>query len=130
MTRSRPRWSRAPCVSARCPPPRTKGLPYNVVFQLDPSQLTPKQDADSKRIYSIELDLGAFDSYSQLTASRNQTLEITLTPAQYASFIRKPFKFTLPIDLPHGKLNLRAGIFDTVANKAGTVELPITVEKR
>jgi hypothetical protein len=38
-------------------------------------------------------------------------------------------KFSLSIGLPRGQLKLRAGVFDTAANKAGTLEIPLTVPK-
>jgi VWFA-related protein len=109
--------------------PHTKGSPYDVVFQLDPTQLAYIDAPDGKRTCSLEFDLGAYDAYSQLVTARSQTMKITVTPAQYEVFTRKPFNFTLPIDLPHGQLNLRAGVFDTSANKAGTLEVPFNVAK-
>jgi hypothetical protein len=85
---------------------------------------------DGVRTASIELDLGAFDSFSQLVTARSQTFKLTVTPAQYAVFYRKPINLSLAIDLPHGQVTLNAGLFDTVANKAGTLEIPITVPKK
>jgi VWFA-related protein len=117
-------------VASEHPTPHTKGSPYNVLFQLDPTQLAYTEAPDGNRTCSLEFDLGAYDAYSQLVTARSQTLKITVTPAQYAVFTHKPFHFTLPIDLPHGQLNLRAGVFDTSANKAGTLEVPLIVPKR
>jgi len=48
---------------------------------------------------------------------------------QYAVFYRKPINLSLAIDLPHGQVALRAGVFDTAANKAGTLEIPLNVPK-
>jgi VWFA-related protein len=110
--------------------PHTKGSPYDVVFQLDPTQLAYTEAPDFNRTCSLEFDLGAYDSFSQLVAVRSQTLKITVTPAQYIAFTHKPFIFTLPIDLPHGQLTLRAAVFDTSANKAGTLEIPLTIPKK
>ena len=38
-------------------------------------------------------------------------------------------QLSLPIDLPPGKLTLRAGVFDTTGNKAGTLDTPFTIPK-
>ena len=110
-------------------PPRTKAAPYNALFTFDPTQIALAETPDGIRTASIELDLGAFDFYGTLVAARSQTFKITVTPAQYNSFFRTPLKFSLPIDLPHGQLTLRAGVFDTSASKAGTLEIPLTVPR-
>jgi VWFA-related protein len=110
-------------------PPHTKEAPYDTVFTLDPKQLTLIESPDGTRTASIELDLGAYDSYGKLVATRSQTFKISVTPEQYTGFYRKPINLSLAIDLPHGQLALRAGVFDTAANKAGTLEIPVTVAK-
>jgi hypothetical protein len=110
-------------------PAHTKGTPYTAPFTFDPTQIALTQNPDGTRTASIELDLGAFDAYGKLAASRSQTFKLNVTPAQYAVFYRKPINLSLAIDLPHGQLNLRAGVFDTAANKAGTLEIPLNVPK-
>jgi VWFA-related protein len=119
--------SASPIPSAAIP--HTKGTPYNVIYIIDPKRIALPQTPDGVRTASIELDLGAYDLYGQRVATRSQTFKITITPAQYNGFFRTPLKFSLPIDLPRGQLKLRAGLFDTVANKAGTLEIPLKVEK-
>jgi VWFA-related protein len=110
-------------------PPQTKGAPYDTVFTLDPKQLTLIESPDGTRTTSIEIDLGAYDFYGTLVAARSQTFKISVTPEQFNGFFQTPLKLSLPIDLPRGQLALRAGVFDTAANKAGTLEIPVTVAK-
>jgi VWFA-related protein len=109
--------------------PHAKSASYDTTFTFDPTQIALTETPDGTRTASIELDLGAFDFYGKLVATRSQTFKITVTPAQYSGFFRTPLKFSLPIDLPRGQLKLRAGVFDTAANKAGTLEIPLTVPK-
>jgi len=111
-------------------PPHTKGAPYETTFIFDPKQIALTESPDGVRTAAIEIDLGAFDSFGQLVASRSQTFKISVTAAQYNGFYRSPLNFSLPIDLPRGQLKLRAGVFDTAANKAGTLEIPLTVGKK
>lgn len=110
-------------------PPHAKGVPYDALFTFDPTQIALTETPDGTRTANIELDLGVFDFYGQRVATRSQTFKITVTPAQYNGFFRTPLKFSLPIDLPRGQLKLRAGVFDTAANKAGTLEIPVVVPK-
>jgi hypothetical protein len=42
----------------------------------------------------------------------------------------KPFHFTLPVPLPSGQQTLRAGVFDTVSGKAGSLQVPLIIPKR
>lgn len=118
-----------PAASTPAAPHKKGTAAYNTLFTLDPTQLTLTETPDGTRTASIELDLGAFDSFSQLVTARSQTFKLTVTPAQYAVFYRKPINLSLAIDLPRGQLTLRAGIFDTSAGKAGTLEIPLTVPK-
>jgi VWFA-related protein len=110
--------------------PHTKGTPYDALFLFDPKQVALTLNPDGTRTASIEVDLGAYDSFGQLVSARSQAFKLTVTPAQYSGFLRGPLQFPLAIDLPHGQLNLRAGLFDTVANKSGTLEIPLTVPKK
>jgi VWFA-related protein len=119
-----------PATPASTPiPPHTRGVPYSTLFTFDPAQISLTESPDGTRTANIELDLGAFDFYGKLVTARSQIFRLTTTPAQYANFYRKPIQFSLAIDLPPGKFKLRAGVFDTVANKSGTLEIPVTVGK-
>lgn len=122
--------SLARLVSSNPPQPHTKGAPYATTFTIDPTQLSLLQQPNGTRTVSIEIDLGAFDFYGKLVTSRSQTFDITVKPNQLANFYRRPIAFPLAIDLPPGQLTLRAGIFDTIASKAGTLQTPITVPKK
>src|ERR1035441_9669646 len=88
-------------------PARTKDAPYDTFFTVDPKQLTLIESPDGTRTASIELDLGAYDFYGKLVATRSQTFKISVTPEQYTGFYRKPINLSLAIDLPHGQLTLR-----------------------
>jgi hypothetical protein len=107
-----------------------KGAPYDVIFRFDPTQIGFSEGPDGKRTASLEFDLGAYDLYSNLIVARSQTIKLVLTPPEYDEFMKTPFRFYLPIPLPSGQLKLHAGLFDTVANTSGTVELPLAVPKK
>jgi hypothetical protein len=106
-----------------------KGAPYDVVFRFDPTQMGFSEGPGGTRTANLEFDLGAYDLYSNLVVARSQTIKITLTPSEYDEFMKTPFRFYLPIPLPSGQLELHAGLFDTVANTSGTIELPVSVTK-
>jgi VWFA-related protein len=105
-------------------------VPYSIIYNLDQSQIDFAVTPDGVRRTSLEFDLAAYDPYGKLLTVRSQTLTLTLSSGQYEEFVLRPFKFVLPIDLPPGQLTLRAGVFDTAASKAGTLEVPLTIPKK
>jgi hypothetical protein len=122
----------AKLIHAKNSPPNpkaSKSAPYDVVFRFDPTQIAFAEHPGGSRTANVEFNLGAYDLYSNLIVARSQVITITLNPAEYNEFMRTPFRFYLPIPLPPGQLTLRAGLFDTVANKSGTLEIPLPVAK-
>jgi VWFA-related protein len=102
---------------------------YNILFKLDQSQIDFAATEDGLRNASLEFDLAAYDSTGKAVAVRSQTLKLPLSIEEYREFVQKSFEFFLPIDLPPGELSLRAGVFDIVSNRAGTLEIPLSVPK-
>lgn len=105
-------------------------ITYNLLYMLDQSQIDFAATPDGLRNASLEFDLAAYDSYGKLITVRSQTLKLPLTFEEYQEFIQTPFKFFLPIDLPPGEITLRAGVFDGISNKSGTLEIPLTVPRK
>jgi VWFA-related protein len=114
---------RALAVSGKTP------VTYGLIYKLDQSQIDFAVTPGGVRNTSLEFDIAAYDSDGKLLNVRSQTLKLPLTPEEYQEFILTPFQFFLPIDLPPGQLTLRAGVFDTVSNKVGTLEIPLTIPK-
>jgi VWFA-related protein len=103
---------------------------YNAVFTFDPTQIAFSETPDGKRTAKLEFDLGVFDNFSQLGPVRSQTITLNVSPSGYDDFMSKPFHFTLPVPLPSGQQTLRAGVFDTVSGKAGSLQVPLIIPKR
>jgi VWFA-related protein len=102
---------------------------YDAVFAFDPTQIAFSETPDGKRTAKLEFDLGAFDDSSQLGPVRSQTITLNVNASGYNDFMHKPFQFTLPIPMPAGQQTLRAGLFDTVSGKSGTLQVPLTIAK-
>jgi hypothetical protein len=47
-----------------------------------------------------------------------------IQPDQAAQFLRQPSRVTVQVDLPPGKVFVRAGILDVASQKWGTLEIP------
>jgi VWFA-related protein len=104
-------------------------LPYDVLFTLDPTQFSYQKSSDGTTTAVLEFDLVAYSTEAKVLAQRSQTMRLPLTPEEYQGFLQTPFQFFQAIDLPPGSLTLRMGVFDTISNRAGTLEIPLVVGK-
>jgi len=104
-------------------------LPYDVLFTLDPTQFSYQKSSDGTTTAVLEFDLVAYSTEAKVLAQRSQTMRLPLTLEEYQGFLQTPFQFFQAIDLPPGSLTLRMGVFDTISNRAGTLEIPLVVGK-
>lgn len=93
-------------------------------------QLIFKQDADKSYKGTVEFDIAAYDVYGKLITSISQTMNLGLTPDRFQQFQNKPLQLVQALDLPLGETFVRAGILDAVADKTGTLEVPLEVTRK
>jgi len=114
--------------------PKLAGKPlvrYDFQYFLPVRQITFTDGPDGVRKASLEFDIAAYDVYAKRITALSQTVNLQLTAEKYRQFIRSPpQQFFQQIDLPRGELFLRVGILDGVSDKAGTLELPLTVTRK
>jgi VWFA-related protein len=112
--------------------PKLQGKPltrYFFHYSIPSGQIAFSTDSKGVHRGSLDINLAAYDGDGNLLTSISQTLKMPLSDNRYQDFIKAPFTFTQPLDLPPGTLFLRAGIHDPSTNKIGTLELPITLPK-
>jgi hypothetical protein len=109
---------------------RVRLVRYGFLFTLPPSQIDFADAGGGTYSGSVEFDVAAFDSDGNLVTILSQTQKLPLTTEEYQQFIATPFQFFQQLDLPPGQFTLRVGVFDTVSNKLGTLEIPLTVGKK
>jgi VWFA-related protein len=112
--------------------PKLKDKPltrYGLLFALPASQITFSPGPDGTHIGSVTFAAAAYDTDTKLINSLSQPIHLPLSTAEYQQFIQTPFQLFQQLDLPPGQFFLRIGIFDGVSNKAGTLEIPLTVPK-
>jgi VWFA-related protein len=102
---------------------------YGFVFTVPTKQIAFTDGPDGVYRGAMEFDVVAFGADGRQVTMLSQTLNMPLTPDAYADFVQKPLEFRQQIDLPVGQMNVRAGIFDKMSNKVGTLEIPLTVAK-
>jgi VWFA-related protein len=105
--------------------PRT--YPYQITYGFPGSQISFSEGVYQRLHGKLEFDVVAYDATRARVALLTQTVDLPLTIDQIDDFVAAPFRFTQTVELPAGQLSLHVGILDTVSNKVGTLEIPITV---
>jgi VWFA-related protein len=97
---------------------------YTVRFFLSPKNLNLVQGPDGVRRAPVEVALIA---YSQRGESLNwlvRSVNLAIRPDQMEFAETSGIPFHFDFDLPPGDVYLRAGIYDSSTNRAGTLEIP------
>jgi VWFA-related protein len=102
---------------------------YSLLFAVPARQITFTAGDSGTYSGSLEFDVAAYDSDSRLVTSRTQTMQLPLTAGEYKKFIATPFQLLQQIDLPPGQMTLRVGVLDSVSQKIGTLDIPLTIPK-
>jgi VWFA-related protein len=102
---------------------------YGLLYALPIGQVAFTGGPNGTRSGALEFDVAAFDTEGRMVTALSQTLKMPLSAEEYQQVIATPFQFFQQIDLPPGTFTLRAGILDSVSNRVGTVEVPVTVPK-
>lgn len=77
----------------------------------------------------LEFALIAYDEDGKRLNFMNRSFYLTLTPARYAAAMAKGIPLRAAIDVPPGRCFLRMAIYDTVAGRVGSLELPVVATK-
>jgi hypothetical protein len=102
---------------------------YGFQYAFPGRQIAFTAAADGTRHGSLEFDLAAYDGDGNVVTSLRQAIELNLTADQVRELATSPFRYFQQLDLPAGALFLRVGVLDRMANKVGTLEIPVTVAK-
>ena len=103
---------------------------YELHFSLPGRQVTFNPAPAGLHKGSLEFDIAAYDVYGTLITTLSQTIDLSLTEDRYKQLQTKPFQLAQAIDLPLGEIFLRVGVLDAVADKTGTMEIPLAVSRK
>jgi VWFA-related protein len=103
---------------------------YDFSFSMPGKQITFTDTPDGKHKASVEFDIASYDVYGKLLTKLSQTIDLPLSTARFNLLQSQPFRVTQAIDLPVGEQFVRLGILDATSDRVGTVEIPLTVQKK
>jgi hypothetical protein len=104
--------------------------PYDLYIAVPQSQIAYAAGADGTHAVKLEFAFDAYDLNGKLLGDHSQNVSLDLTPDRYSQFIQKPVLFHALLMFYPGPIYLRVGVLDSVANKVGTVEIPLTIPKK
>jgi VWFA-related protein len=102
---------------------------YIVDLTLDPRGLALDTAPDGTRKAAVELGMIAYDNNGQRLNYWTHAFQLNLNPAQLPHVMDSGIALRLPFDLPAGNVNLRIGVHDLNADRAGSLEVPLQVGK-
>jgi hypothetical protein len=117
---------------------KLKGKPlvrYALTYEMAPGEVTLVDGPNGTRKGSLEFDVVAYGAltYGEDPVKLNVVREVenfTLKPSEVEHFVKSPTVMPVQIDLPPGKVSLRAGVLDVSSQKMGTLEIPETVTNK
>jgi VWFA-related protein len=113
--------------------PKLAGKPlrrYDLQYVFPGRQITFTAGPDGTHKASLEFDLVAYDVYGKVITTLSQTIDLSLKPDRYELIQKQPFQLLQAVDLPLGEMFVRVGVLDAVSDKVGTMEIPLTVDKK
>ena len=99
---------------------------YTADFLIDWKKIQLQPMPDGKHNSAIRVELIAYDHDGKALNWTVQNLGLSLDPADYAAIQKSGIRVHLELDLPQTNVYLSTGVYDFAANRAGTLEIPIT----
>jgi VWFA-related protein len=101
---------------------------YKIDFAINPNNVALDPAPDGTHNGRIEVALVAYDEAGKAVNWTGETLALILKPPAYAQIMRGGIPVHLQLDLPAANLSLSTGVYDLVARRAGTLEVPVAAQ--
>jgi VWFA-related protein len=100
---------------------------YIVDLTLDAHSLTLDSAPDGSHKAAIELAMIAYDTDGQRLSGYTHAFQVGLDAAKFERIMASGISLRLPLDLPAGQVDLRIGVHDLNADRAGSLEVPLDI---
>ena len=104
----------------RAPRPLTR---YSIEYQVDGSAFALIPSPDGTLQGTATLLSIVYDREGKPLNSTSGTLQIHVPSAQYAAFLKQGIRYRELLDIPQQAVSLRAGVFDPVSGRTGSLEV-------
>jgi hypothetical protein len=100
---------------------------YIVDLTIDAHSLALDNLPDGSHKAAIELAMIAYDGLGHPLNDYTHAFQVGLSAAQFERIMASGISVRLPLDLPAGQVDLRIGVHDLNADRAGSLEVPLDV---
>jgi VWFA-related protein len=100
---------------------------YIVDLTIDAHGLVLDNLPDGSRKAAIELAMIAYDGLGHPLNDYTHAFQVGLNAAQFERILSSGISVRLPFDLPAGQVDLRIGVHDLNADRAGSLEVPLEI---
>ena len=100
---------------------------YIVDLTIDAHGLALENMPDGNRKAAIELAMIAYDGLGHALNNYTHSFQVGLNAAQFQRIMASGITVRLPFDIPAGQVDLRIGVHDLNADRAGSLEVPLDV---
>ena len=111
--------------------PKLKGQPltrYELQYSIPAGEITlPAGGSSGTQTASAQFAVAVFSAEGELLNAAGRTVVFPVKPDQAAQFLHQPSRITVQVDLPPGKVVMRAGVLDVASQRWGTLEIPDAV---
>jgi VWFA-related protein len=94
---------------------------------VDPKTLTFDTATDGRRQGALEFALVAYDADGKRVNYMDRTLQMALSPDEYAHMATKGVPIRMELDFPAGQDFLTIAVHDRIGVRVGSLEIPLTV---
>jgi VWFA-related protein len=100
---------------------------YIVDLTIDAHTLSLDNQPDGSRKAAIELAMIAYDGLGHPLSNYTHAYQVGLSAAQFQRIMSSGISVRLPFDMPAGDIDLRIGVHDLNADRAGSLDIPLNV---
>jgi VWFA-related protein len=100
---------------------------YIVDLTIDAHSLSLDNLPDGSRKAAIELAIIAYDGLGHPLNTYTHAFQVGLSAAQFQRIMASGISVRLPFDIPAGDIDLRIGVHDLNADRAGSLDIPLRV---
>jgi hypothetical protein len=108
-------------------PPNHPTRRYIVDLTIDAHSLSLDNLPDGSRKAAIELVVIAYDGLGHSLNNYRQAFQVSLSAAQFAHIMASGISVRFPFDTPVGDIDLRIGVHDLNADRAGSLDIPLSI---
>jgi VWFA-related protein len=103
---------------------------YIADLTIAPHTISYTETPDGTHRAELEFVLAAYDAQTTLVNYLDTSIQLNLRDERYARAMATGIPIRLALDLPVGQVSLRIAVRDLAAARAGSLEIPMTVEAK